>query len=180
MKALYLLINFFDGIIIKSLFISVLSIMLAGKVLKTDTRNAFGVTRMLILIYAGLNIILYVTAYFSPSAMAGLLGRTTDLYSFVYYFMIVSNTIFPLILLFKKLGHNKYVLLSLSFLMNIGWLMELLIIYNTDMHINNTATRPSNDYLWFILINGIFIGSVIYAIGGAFKHKLPDIDTPVS
>ena len=154
--------------------------MLVGKVLKTDTRNAFVITKALILIYAGLNISSYIIAYFLPAKMGGFLGRTTGPYSFAYYLMTVPNTILPLLLLFKRLGRNKYVLLILSFLMNIGWAFELLTIYNTDLHINNTASRLSFNFLWFTLLNGIFIGSVIYAISRAFKHKVPDIDSPIS
>jgi hypothetical protein len=180
MEVLYLLISFINGLFIKSLFISILSIMLVGKVLKTDTRKAFVITKALILIYAGLNISSYVITYFSPAIMDSFLVRTTGPYKFAYYLMTVSNTILPLLLLFKRLGRNKYVLLILSFLMDIGWIFELFIIYSTDLHRDNTLTPLSFNFLWLMLLNGIFIGSVIYAIGRAFKHKVPNIDTPIS
>lgn len=180
MEVLYLLTSFINSIFIKSLFISILSIMLVGKILRTDTRNAFVITKGLILIYAGLNITTYIIAYFSPVTMDSFLARTAGPYSFSYYLMIVPNTILPLLLLFKRLSRNKPLLLILSFLMNIGWVFELLIIYSTDMHRDNTATRLSFYSLWAILLNGIFIGSVIYAIGRVFKDKVPDLDTPIS
>ena len=180
MEALYLLTSFINGIFIKSLFISIISIILVGKVLKADTRNAFIITKAIILIYAALNIIYYIAVYFSPAAIDSFVGRATGTYSFAFYLMLVPNTILPLLLLFKRLGRNKYVLLILSFLMNIGWIFELLIIYSTDMHRDNTATRLSFNFLWFILLNGILIGSVIYAIGRAFKNKVPNIDAQIS
>jgi hypothetical protein len=154
--------------------------MLVGKVLKADTRNAFVITKVIILIYATLNIGSYIAAYLSAATMDSFVEKATGAYGFAYYLMFVPNTILPLLLLFKRLGRNKYVLLILSFLMNIGWIFELLVIYNTVMHRDNTATQLSFNSLWFILLNGIFIGSVIYAIGGAFKHKAPNFDTPIS
>jgi hypothetical protein len=175
LEALYLLTSIINGIFIKSLFISIISIILVGKVFKADTRNSFIITKAIILIYAALNIIYYIAVYFSAVAMDTFVGRVT-----VTYLMLVSNTILPLSLLFKRVGRNKYVLLILSFLMNIGWIFELLIIYSTDMHRDNTATRLPLNSLWFILLNGIFIASVIYAIGRAFKNKAPNIDIRIS
>jgi len=180
MEVLNLLTSFIDGVFIKSLFISILSIMLADKVLKTDTRNAFVIIRGLILVYAGLNISYYFIVYFSPTASDSFFERIRGPYSFAYYLMIVPNTILPLLLLFNRLGSNKYILLILSFLMNIGWVFDLFIIYSTDISRNNTSIGLSFNSLWFITIYGIFIGSVIYAIGRLFKHKVTNIDTPIS
>lgn len=154
--------------------------MLVGKVLKGDTRNAFVIAKAIILIYAVLNIANYIAVYFSPTEMDSFMGRAGGVYSFAYYLMFVSNTVLPLLLFFKRVGRNKYLLLILSVLMNVGWIFDLLIIYSTDMHRDNTTTRHSFNFLWFMLLNGIFIGSVIYAIGRAFKHKVPNIDTQVS
>ncbi|MEJ2880367.1 hypothetical protein [Pedobacter sp. GR22-6] len=180
MEALYLLTNFINDIFIKSLFISILSIILVGKVFKADNRNAFIITKVIILIYAALNTICYIAVYFSPAAMESFVARATGPYRSAFYLMLVPNTLLPLSLLFKRLGRNKYVLLILSVLMNIGWIFELLTIYSTDMHRDYAATRLSFNPLWFILLNGIFIGSVIYAVGRAFKNKAPNIDPQIS
>jgi hypothetical protein len=153
--------------------------MIVGKVLKTDTRNAFVIIKGLIVVYAGLNICYYYIVYFSPSIMFGFWGRANGSYSFVYYLMLVPNTLLPLLLLFKNPGRNKYVLLALSFLLNIGWMFELFVIYSTDLHSDHIATQPSFNYLWFIVLNGVFIGSVIYAIGRAVKCKMPEINAPL-
>jgi hypothetical protein len=172
MEVLYLLTNLINAIFIKGLFISMLSIMIAGKVLKTDTRNAFTIIKWLILVYAGLNTSYYFFAYFSPTIMVSFWERATDSYSFAYDLMVVPNTLLPLLLLFKKPGRNKYVLLALSFLMNIGWIFELFVIYRTDLHRDHVTTHLSFNFLWYILLSGIFIGSVIYAIGGAIQRKM--------
>ncbi|MBK0380890.1 hypothetical protein [Mucilaginibacter segetis] len=171
MEVLYLLITLINSIFIKSLFISILSIMLAGRILKTDTRNAFAIIKGLILVYAGLNIIYYFIAYFSPATMVSFWGRGMGNYSFAYYLMFAANTLLPLLLFFKKLGRNKFVLLTLSFLMNIGWVFELFIIYHTDIYRNYNGNQLSLNFLWFIVLNGFFIGSVMYAIGSAVKRK---------
>ncbi|ASU35851.1 hypothetical protein [Mucilaginibacter xinganensis] len=180
MKVLHLLTYFINSIFIKSLFISILSIMLVGNVLKTDNTNAFKIIKGLILVYAGLNISYYFIAYFSPATNVSFLGRATDYYGFVYYIMLVPNTLFPLLLLFKKLGRNKYVLLTLSFLMNLGWVIEFFIIDITALQRDYMATQLSLNFLWLILLQGLFIGSVIYAIGRAVKPKMLKTDTPTS
>lgn len=180
MEVLYLLTNLINDIFIKDLFISILSIMVVGKILKTDTRNAFAIIKGLILVYAVSNICYFFIACFSPSTMASFLGSATGSYSFAYYLMLLPNTILPLLLLFKKLGRNKYLLLALSFLMNIGWVFELFVIYSTDLHRDYVATQLSFNYLWFMVLKGVFIGSVIYAIGRTVKRKMTDVHVPIS
>jgi hypothetical protein len=172
MEVLYLLTSFINDIFIKGLFISILSIMIAGKVLKTDTRNAFAIVKWLILVYAVLNTGYYFFAIFSPDKMVSFWERATDVYSYAYDLMIVSNTLLPLLLFLKKPGRNKYVLLALSFLMNIGWMFELFVIYRTDFHRDNGVRDLSFNVWWYILLSGTFIGSVIYAIGGAVQRKM--------
>jgi hypothetical protein len=180
MEVLYLLTNLINAIFIKGLFISILSIMIAGKILKRDSRIAFAIIKWLILVYAGLNIGYYFIAYFSPVTRVSFLVRATGSYNFAYYIMLVPNTVLPLLLMFKKPGRNGYVLLALSFLMNIGWAFELFVIYSTDIHRDHIANQLSFNYLWLIVLNGAFIGSVIYAIGRAINRKMLDIHTPVS
>jgi len=180
MEVLYLLTNLINAIFIKGLFISILSIMIVGKVLKTDTHNAFVIIKGIILVYAGLNIGYYFVACFSPADMVSIRGRATDSYNFAYYIMLVPNTLLPLLLLFKKVGRNKYLLLALAFLMNIGWMFELFVIYNTNLHREHLATQLSFNYLWFIVLEGLFVGSVIYAIGRIIKRKTTDIHTSIS
>lgn len=154
--------------------------MVAGKVLKVDTRNAFKIIKWVVLVYAGLNICYYVVVYFTPAAMDSFLGKARGTYDFSFYLMFVPNTILPLFLLFKKLGHNKYVLLTLSFLMNAGWLLELFALYNTDFHREYVTSLPLSNYLWLVVLKGFFIGSVIYAIGNSFNRKTSDIHTSIS
>lgn len=177
MEILYLLTNLINAIFIKGLSVSILSIMIAGKILKTDTRNAFAIIKWLILIYAGLNIVYYFIAYFSHATTDSFLERTTGPYSFAYYTMLIPNTLLPLLLIFEKPGHNKYVLLALSFLMNIGWILELFVIYSVSIHRDHTTKELSFNYLWIIVLIGAFIGSVIYAIGRAIKRNTPDVHT---
>lgn len=169
MEGLFLLTNFINGIFIKSLCISILSIMIAGKILKTDTRNAFAIVKWLIVVYAGLNITYYLLVYFSPGVMDSFWERAAGPYSFAWYLMYLPNTVLPLLLLFKNIGRNKYVLLILSFLMNIGWMFDSFVYYTTTIESNQRPARSSFDFLWFIVLWGVFIGSVIYAVGRAIK-----------
>lgn len=55
-------------------------------------------------------------------------GRIHGLYDWAYLLMIVSNTLLPFILWFKKPGNNIYFLLLIAIMMNIGWIFEWIII----------------------------------------------------
>jgi hypothetical protein len=152
--------------------------MLAGKILKADTRNAFLIVKMLMVIYAILNIGNYCIACFFSATIYSLPIRVTGPYNFAFFLMIVPNTLLPLLLFFKKLGSNKYILLTLSFLMNIGWLFELVTFYITNMGRDYIPTQSPFNWLWFLLLQGFLIGAIIYAIGRAIKRKIPNADTP--
>lgn len=178
MEILYLLINIINDVLIRGLFISILSILIAGRVLKTDVHNAFTIIKWIILVYAGLNICYYFFAYFAIPARTSFFERATGPYSFTFYLMLVPNTVLPLLLL-KKWRYNKYLMLTLSFLMNIGWTFELLVIYVMTTHRDYITTRPSFNYLWLVVLKGFFIGALIYVIGRAFKRKMPAIHTNV-
>jgi hypothetical protein len=177
METFYLITHLIDSIFIKGLFISVLSIIIVGRVLKADTRNAFAIIKWIVFVYAALNIVYYYAVSFSGE-MLSFNERAMGPYNLVYYLMMVPNTLLPLLLLFKKWGRNKYILLALSLLMNVGWMFELFTIYNTDFHIDHIHSLPSLNFLWFIALKGVFIGAVIYAIGRAVTRKRADI--PVS
>lgn len=149
--------------------------MIVGKALKADTRNAFVIIKWIILVHGGLSIVYYYMVSFSAAEMISFNERAIGQYSFAFYLMLVPNTLLPLLLLFKKLGRNKYVLLVLSLLMNMGWILELFTIYNTDFYIDNIHSLPSLNFLWFIALKGVFIGAVIYAIGRVVTRKAPEI-----
>ena len=170
MQAYQMFMEIIQSVFIRGLFVSVLSIIAAGKIFKSDIRNALAIIKSIILVYAGLTIVYYLIEILTPTKIeADAFGqRFTGPYGFAYYMMLVPNTILPLLLFFKKLGRNKYVLLALSFLMNIGWMFEVFVIYTTDLHRN--ITHLSYNYIWFILLlKGPFVGSVIYAISKCVK-----------
>lgn len=178
MDILYLLTGFINAIFIKGLFISVLSIMIVGRILKADTRIAFAIIKWIVIVYGAINIVYYYMVSFFSAEMVSFNERAVGPYSFAFYLMLVPNTVLPLLLLFKKLGRNKYVLLALSLLMNMGWMLELLTIYTTDFYIDNIHKLPSLNILWFIVLKGVFIGAVIYAIGRTVTRKM--VDRPTS
>jgi hypothetical protein len=175
MDTLYLLSGFINDIFIKGLFISVLSIMIVGRILKADTRNAFVIIRWMILVHAVLSIVYYYMLSFAAAITISFYERSMALNNLAYYLMLIPNTLLPLLLLFKKLGRNQYVLLALSLLMNIGWMLEWYIIYDTELHNKHNHYEPSLNVLWFFALKGVFIGAVIYAIGRAVTRKRADI-----
>lgn len=78
--------------------------------------------------------------------------------------MMLSNTIFPLVLLNNKLGHKLGVVLAIALLMNFGWIMESVVIQLTNTH--RCLGAVSYSTVWSS--NGTLINALKGIIGGAF------------
>ncbi len=180
MLNLYLLNTFINTIFIKGLFISVLSIIIAGKLLKTDNRHALLIIRWIILVYTALNISYNLLTFFSPVDANGILERLTGTYWLLNSFIFIIENILPFLLLIKRISYNKYILLAISFLINLSWLYNLFAIYSTNLHRDYVQPKLSYTPLWFMLLYGILLGSIIYAIGRIIERKRPEANTPLS
>ncbi|MBL4678026.1 MAG: hypothetical protein JKY70_17740 [Mucilaginibacter sp.] len=142
--------------------------------MKTDPHNALEIIRWILIVYGLLNICEVFMGWYSSTNMLFYFGRATGQYWYIFYIQIIPNTILPLLLFFKKLGRNKYVLLTVSFLINLSWLFELISIYAVNTHKEYTVAQNANNYLWFLLLKGLLIGGIIYAVGNtiaAFQRR---------
>lgn len=62
------------------------------------------------------------------------INRATGSYKGFYIFMLFSSTLLPILLFIKKFGSNKYFILLISFLINIGFWFERFVIIVTSLH----------------------------------------------
>ncbi|MEJ2884193.1 hypothetical protein [Pedobacter sp. GR22-6] len=170
MESLYLLLSYIDQIFINSLFISVLSILIAGNISHTNIREPLAIVRWLMFSYAILNTNDYLIAYFSASNYLSFSTETTGSYGFLPIYLFIAGRILPLVLLFNRPGRSPYILLGLSLLMNAGWLFEFLKLFSTERQ-NQTLTQLLINFLLFFLLKGVFIGALIYSIGRLIKKR---------
>ncbi|RFZ92376.1 hypothetical protein D0C36_13170 [Mucilaginibacter conchicola] len=166
MESYHVLISFINDLFIRGLFISILSVIIAGKLFKTDIRNTLEIMRWVMISYAVLNIGRYVSDLFDPKGISDLFDEVNGPDVYMFYLTIIPNTIFPLSLLFKKAGRNKYMLLAMSVLMHIGWFVEFCVVYNYGIKTEELVDQLYT-YLWFLLLKGLLVGGIINAIGNA-------------
>lgn len=114
------------SIINKFVFFIVLIIALMqwNKTIKSAGKQFIPVLRWTMITCAAIQLLVLL---YSVSKLSGP-QRINGPYAWAYILMLAGNTILPFILLLKKPGHNPYVLLLITILMNIGWILELFII----------------------------------------------------
>ena len=115
--------------LIKGIFISVLVIILARKVLKKniDFNKAISIIKWILIFYAILNLASFVVLVFSINGYS-FQEQATGPYNFAYWLMLLGS-FSPLFLFFKKLGYNIYFILLAAIFTNIGWLLESFVIH---------------------------------------------------
>lgn len=80
-----------------------------------------------LVIFGAVNIVRY-TFDFCTTSDASVFKQRLFHDGGYYAFMMFTSSILPLLLLHKNIGKHMLVLWLISLLMNVGWLMELLVI----------------------------------------------------
>jgi hypothetical protein len=158
---------------IKGMFVSMLVIIFCRKIFKNklNTENAIGIIRWLMIGYSTLILVHFLLQALLPSSSSSFLERTTTgPYKFAFWLMALG-AVSPLILFFKKLGNKVYFILVLTIFMNIGWLMESLVIHVSIMEREYSpkfggfkAFLPFEVEL-IIILQGIILGVLLIVIG---------------
>lgn len=159
-------ITFIDQYCIDGIFISVLLILLIRLLFKykTDTHYAALLLKWLILSFSFLILINIIEQLLFPrqaESQVSFINRAFGPYFWAYWIMFFFSALFPLLLLFKKLGDRLYFLLLVAILMNIGWLFESFVIHMSSLH-RDFATEL-NPYVPYyrermILFRGLCLG----------------------
>ncbi len=100
--------------------------------------------------------------------------RLSNSYGWAYLVMLFGNYILPLTLLNQKLGRNIYFLLFVSILIQIGWIIEMIIILIANKHdfINkHTQAMSPVQFALYYLGAGLILFLVLFMIDYFSKTK---------
>jgi hypothetical protein len=169
------IVKFISDNIIKGIFFSVLLVVLTKLILKKlDVYNAKNILKWTIIVYSiGVIIGLFLLLIFPHSEKYSFINRATGPYWWAYWLMLTMNSIFPLLLLFKKLGDKIYFLLFVSMLMNIGWFFESFVSLMTSLNYDDANYNPSflNSREISIIIKGLVFGFGTLVLGNIIEWK---------
>lgn len=165
-----------NGIFIKGLFISILTILIFGLFLKgrANTKLAAIIVRWIMIVYCSMALIGQLLIFFMPSSEEyAISNRATGPYWWAYWLMMISHSVLPLILLSIYRRFNLWFLLCLSLIMNLGWLFESFVIHTTSIHMDFAPWESDNNpYLpspieRMVIIKGFIIGLIIMVFANA-------------
>jgi hypothetical protein len=165
MDLFYDLISFIAEHLMRGIFISVLVIIFFRKFFKKiDTQIAAQIIRGLLIAFSAMYLLFLLISLLSSSdadTKDVFWERISGPYGFAYLSMIIGNSL-PLLLLFKKTGNNIYMIMFMAIAINIGWLMESIIICLPALF---RGDCPSFSRQSMILLKGAFLGLVIILTG---------------
>jgi hypothetical protein len=165
-------------LLINSLFTSVLIIIIVRLLFKSsiDTIYAVKIIKWIILIHCGLATICMLINFIFPydNQYLNYINRATGPYYWAYIIMLISSSILPFFLLFKKPEKNIYFILLISFLINIGWWFERFVIIVTSLHQDYLPTYNEFNYSKYIPTESIVIScfwSALFLVIGNLWNK---------
>lgn len=129
-------LNFISRNVVSNIFLPVLLIIIIKVSTNKDiVSTALKVIRWVIISYCIISLIGWLFIFILPTTESyAFIDRAIGSYAWAYWLMLFFNSMFPLILLIKKLGENIFVILLISILMNFGWLFERFVIIITSIH----------------------------------------------
>lgn len=170
MNVYFDLVYWLNGALIRGLFISVLVVILFHWVLrdKINTERASKIIGWIILLYGITALISQLLMFLMPpSEEYRIRERATGSYWWAYWITIVSHSVLPVVLLLIKSRRTIFFLLSLSIIINAGWLFESFVLHMISFHRDYMPEKVKyNLFLPFpreqlILLKGFVIGIVI-------------------
>jgi len=92
------------------------------------TPDSLNIIRWIFIIYSILTLLNFAWNYDTAFENEVFRLRVMGPHWWAYWTMMFFGSVFPLILLIKKLGRNQYLLLFISITMSIGYWFELFVI----------------------------------------------------
>lgn len=177
MGDIFKVLSLIDGFLLRGIFVSVIIILVAKLVLRNTISIglSLNIIRITLIIHSVVYIILFITSLLNNSTDNIFWTRALGPYWWAYWIMMTFNSLLPLTLLIRRLGNNNIYLLSISILMNIGWIFESFVTYITNME-REYLNSDYNPYLptsaeISVLINGLILGIFILLIGNLITMK---------
>ncbi|MES2109178.1 MAG: hypothetical protein V4577_10540 [Bacteroidota bacterium] len=170
MKTYFVILNLTGDYLIRGVFLSVLVIIICRLIFKNklDSQRPLAIVRWLLIVYAFLIIVSYLLVILFDDASRNHFDSAIGPYWYAFWIMLLSNTLLPLSLFFKRLQKKIYYIFFVGLLMNTGWLMESLVTHTMSIH--RDYAIGTADYLPYtrevkIALTGIIEGVVIMIIG---------------
>ncbi len=172
METLHTVAGLYAAIIIRGMFFSVLTVMLAASVFKQiNAGRGLAVLRILILVYATACLLSLIIQLLTEEGYA---SRASGRYWWSFWLMEISVAILPFLLITPKFRKSFAAYLIISILLNIGVLFERFVIIMTSLH-RDYASSSDNMVIYagiglcLVAVQGIFIG-LLSLIAGHIVH----------
>ncbi|NOQ72331.1 MAG: hypothetical protein GQ574_10045 [Crocinitomix sp.] len=134
---------------------------------KQNFKFSYAVIRYIILINWALNFMLLI---FSLDVHLTFLNRATGLYWWAYQFMLFGSFVLPVLLFHKKMGRNKWILLTVGFLSTFGLSFELFVNLITSFHQDYLPSSTVPFYVSHLFLRAIMMASFLVGID-VLVHK---------
>jgi hypothetical protein len=125
----------YEYIFINGLPVTILVIVLAQLIFRPfGFKKSVKWTKYLIIVQGILTIFFLIKSFFDYQN-SELIQRMTGEYGIIYAVMIMTNIIFPILIIVKpQLGNKIWLLFSISVLLNFGWIMESFVTIIASLH----------------------------------------------
>lgn len=164
-------LKFVNILLIHGMPLSMLVIIVA-KVFKTQTdviRKATNIIRWILISYTIFNIVLFSVGIFigwysGAEYYQISINRASGPYWWAYWAMFFTGMIIPLALLLTKVTRNIYFVLAVAILMNMGWMLEWLVVVTSSMYRDYIPSSWTSYISIWNFAPGIIVGILILSI----------------
>ncbi len=177
------IIDFLDTNLISCLTPIVLTLILVEQLFKNrfETIKGLILVRWTIVLYTLIVILFSLIGMAMPHYPNTFTNRATGPYAWGYWIMVVSTSLLPFSLLYKKLGTNFLYVLLVAFFMKIGAYIELFVIFTTSLQSDylpenwgyghKESTVSTLYRLGLVVLQGIVIAILIVGLFEMAKRK---------
>lgn len=139
------IIKIIDVNIIFCLIPLLVTLILVGLIFKNrfQTKRVLNLIRWFIISYSAMNLIYFLIGMIMIPEKFAFFNRATGPYWWAYWFMLLSSSVLPFTLLYKRLALKPLYLLFVAFFMKIGMYFERFVIIVTSFH--RDYLPPYND-----------------------------------
>jgi hypothetical protein len=177
MKEFAILIGGFSELFVPGLVVATLTLIIVDRISKHfEITTTLNILRFILATFGTLTLIFFLIQIFQNQTegetISTYIGRANGIYWIGYLFMIISNTILPILLLFKKLGLNKYIVLVTTILMNSGRIIEWIILQSVAYHRKYAHFDFGLNKIGSAIGKGLVIATILILIGMAYKKMV--------
>ena len=169
--------------IIRGFPIAILFILLYNKIRKEHGIDTpFSIIRYVLIGYGILGVLDFVINYYGTEEV--YVNRIHGPYELAYWTMFFSSAVFPLILIYSKIGVKKVLLFFTPLIINVGFYFESFVIIITSLHRDylpeSISSVGMNTYMLFstfllyTLLNGFVIAFILIGIAEFYQKAFKE------